>query len=160
MTDAKRVGDAWGRLAGLAVDACKSHHESHTIVAPKDEKGDPGHREPTGEDNDELIGFILSTTQRCKQSWTNKKGEVELLIDVPGPLELMPPQMRLLPAGANMSNAVTDGIPLPQQFSANAIGRQRVHVSIPPTLPRGLYVGRLVPTTGGQRPENHLGVPA
>jgi len=148
MTDAKRVGDAWGRLAGLVVDACKSHHESHTIVAAKGDERDPGQRERTGSDNDELDGFILTENQRCKPSWTAKKGEVELLIDVPGQLDLQPPRMRLLRAGENMSNAVYDGVPVPHHFSAAA--QERVHVSIDPMLSRGLYVGRLVPVGGSQ----------
>jgi hypothetical protein len=159
----KEVGDAWGRLVGLAVDACQSHHAAHGDC--DDEEA----RTPTGGDDNprkrapkklggkkkrqvpggELDSVTLTESQRCPDSWTKTKGEVVVSYTAPAVSQLAHPAMHLLPADGALTNAsYTADAPVdaPQ-------GVSDVVVSLAAQLPMsgGLYIGRLRPVSGGQR---------
>ena len=158
----KEVGDAWGRLVALAVDACEAHHKAHCTCDDDDgarknkhakketAKKPPGRRErrvPGGE----IEGIILTVDQRCPDSWTGVKGEVLVNYDAPAVTLLAQPAMQLLPADGPMaaaSHAAHGPVDVPQ-------GLNDVIVSLAALLPmtRGLYVGRLRPANGG-KPDN------
>ena len=153
---AKQVGDAWGRLFGLAVDAYESHHAAHCssdderhAKASRDDTPAPKKRRvPDGE-----IGeVILTADQRCPDSWTGTKGEVRVNYNAPAVTYLAPPAMRLMPAtgpmAANSHQATAPG-DVPAGINDVVVSL----AALVSTLSRGLYVGRLAPANGGN-PDN------
>ena len=159
---AKEVGDKWGKLFGLAVDAYESHHDAHctcddpeTHAAKKAAKKLPArkrrHRN-TPDPNGEIGGVILTVDQHCPDSWTGTKGEVRVTYNAPAVTYLAPPGMQLLPATGPMASAAHQAA-APGDVPA---GVNDVIVSLAAlvnTLARGLYVGRLAPANGGN-PDN------
>jgi hypothetical protein len=157
----QEVGDAWGALFGLVVDACQAHHKAHctcddettTTTAAKKQAAKPsgGRRHHRRTPPGEIDGITLTVEQRCPDSWTAVKGEVVVNYDAPAVMQLAPPAMKLLPADGPMataSHAAHAPVDVPQ-------GVSDVVVSLAAFLPmtRGLYVGRLRPVTGGN-PDN------
>ncbi len=129
----KYVGDAWGRLFAVAVDACKSHHESHC----DDGASAVGRRL---DDDSEISSIAVTVSQRCEASWTGTKGQVKVAVDAPNGMAPSPTAMYLLDAGAVMSTASTPGAATPTPIPP---GVSQVVISMNPLPARGLYVGRL-----------------
>jgi hypothetical protein len=144
---AKQVGDAWGRLAGLAVDACQSHHEAHGTGAVHVEAqvGRTERRVPGGE----IDGVTVSANQRCPDSWTGTKGEVRVNYEVPVATYLAAPAMRRVPADGPMA-ALSYNAAAPVDVPKGCNDVVVSLAALVSTLPRGLYVGRLCPVNGGQ----------
>jgi hypothetical protein len=138
--DRKAVGDAWGRLAGVAVDACKSHHECHcapadaSIVAKRTER--EAHR------------FSVDKA-KCAPSGGGEKYETRVAFPATtATISLAVSQMHLLDAGKPMSTVAVGAGPNPDQVQASAYGSS-VTVAVEAVTPPGLYVGRVGAATGG-----------
>ncbi len=148
--DNKAVGDAWGKLAGVFVDAALSHHnshccddETHTGTDTSSAKGERRRPNPIGE----IVDIFVSAQLGCRPSWTGTKGEVIVKFTAPNPMSLGGVQMHAVRAGENMGTAVHDGVPSPLQMQP---GDNEVIVALDPYLPRAMYLGRMRPSTGAQ----------
>lgn len=140
------VGAAWGRLVGLAVDACKSHAAAHTAPAI-DEMRRHGpfihSRRKHGENPDpnaEETTITLTAHQRCRPTWTGQRGVVNVTFDQQAQMQFDLSPVSLLPAGENLTSAAQTATPNPMQLT----GPGSIEVSIDAQLPRGLYLGSLV----------------
>ncbi|MEY2397608.1 MAG: hypothetical protein QOJ00_782 [Actinomycetota bacterium] len=141
--DADAVAAAWGRLVGLAVDACQSHHAAHAVTDSG--KKAFGKKERGGTDPDpQQMSFTVSPHQRCRPTSTGQRGVVVLNYEQAGQLQFDYSPVYLLPAGEPRTNAAQTATPSPMQLTAPGY----VEVSIEPQLPRGLYVGELHDATG------------
>ncbi len=144
----KDVGAAWGRLIGMAVDACKSHHAAHAAKPAHTTDQKPHgpfvhsrrkHGE-TPDPNNEETTITLTAHQRCRPTWTGQRGVVTLTFDQQTQMHFDHSPVHLLPAGENLTSAVQTATPNPMQLT----GPGSIEVSIDAQLPRGLYLGNLV----------------
>jgi hypothetical protein len=131
----KEIGDAVGSLFGVAVDACKSHHESHLAKPGVIER-----RVGT-----EISSATATSSQHCEPSWTGTAGETRLSVNAAGAMQLAAATMTMLEAGKAMSTQPNSGYPNPNQIQA---GTTPVTIGIDAALPRGLYFGRLRSASG------------
>ena len=157
----KQVGDAWGRLFGLAVDACQSHHAAHCncddapAASGKKETGAKGdghgghHRRHVRDpqDQSEIHAITLTAEQRCNDSWTGKRGEVIVNYEPTGVTVFDAPAMRLVPATGPQAAQSHAGGMNPGQVAPPGV--KDVVVSLNPSLGRGMFIGRLCPNNGG-----------
>ena len=137
----KTVGDAWGKLAGVVVDACKSHHECHCDTTPT---------KPI------LPGMPRETTRVTisKTPCIHSAGphNYEAMVAVPpttATMSLAVSEMHELDAGKAMSTVPVGAAPEPSQLPASAQSA-RIKVGVEAVTPPGLYVGHVGPATGAQ----------
>jgi hypothetical protein len=136
----RAVGDAWGRLAGVVVDACKSHHECHC--------GDPAAHVLKREQTREATELKVSP-HKCVRSTGKTTFETVVAVSSGGTdLYLAVSAMNLLSAGKPMATNAIGASPEPDHITP-LTNSERVTVKVEAITPPGLYVGRLGPNTGG-----------
>ena len=148
---ARTAGDKWGRLFGLAVDACKSHHECEC-----DEHDGPPWvvaRRPLVPDPIPTIDSITFTTKMtCDEpTWTQHNGQARIPYDPPGTVTFAAPiVMHELPATDQSSTAASEARAAPPAVSAS--GLVTVTLGNVRNLHRGLYTGYVGPNANSVGP--------
>ena len=128
----RAVGDAWGALAGVVVDACKSHHECHCAPTHVEARRLP--REPTE---------MTVHKTRCVPSAAPEKWKTTLAMAATTTDEYLTVlDMHLLPAGKPMSTVAVGAAPEPDHV-APSTHASRVTVGVEQITPPGLYVGHV-----------------
>ena len=134
----KKIGDAFGQLAGAVIDACPSDVMLALFkkVIPIIEK--------------ELTSIVVTKDQSCGVSTTGGKNEVKVDYPAPAstfaPMSVVAPPAHKLDAGQPISTAATNC----QVNPTSAPGPTPMTVSIAATSGKGLYIGRICPANGGQ----------
>jgi hypothetical protein len=132
----KAVGDAWGRLAGAVVDACKSHHECH-CGSTREKPVAPGQR-------------VTISKAPCVRSGGVQK--YEAIVFLPATAATTPTiplaisEMHLLEAGQPMAPQPLGGNLAPDHLMPNQ--GDRIKVGVEAVSPPGLYVGHVCQATG------------
>jgi hypothetical protein len=134
----RAVGDAWGRLAGVVVDACKSHHECHCAEVAAQEKH--AQREANSINVDKT---------KCVSSAGETKYETTIAI-APSTtdLYLAVAHMNLLAPGKAVAATSIGASPEPDHVVASQ-QTSRVKVLVEAVTPPGLYIGHVGPPNGG-----------
>ena len=138
--DRKAIGDAFGALAGAAVDACKSHHDCHCERVTDSTSSSPriGPNEATN--------VTVTNVQRCDDSGTGDTHSIYVEYPATTITTLAFPLLHYVEPGRAISASATNS---DMDITQTPAATTKIKVQLPAGAEPGLYMGRLLPANGG-----------